>query len=386
MDICCYMHSGRRQMKRIYRRIRILSLVLALTVILSGMGEVRAEEAVGTWLHTDSGWMFMYPDQTYATNTWIGRSYVDARGIRTRRLKSTKYEIPDYYLTQLHNTVRGVNRLDGDWSSFAIITDTHGDGQRTQNVLRYLLDHSKVSKCFWLGDLCDGNFDRTGKKEYMTFRQDLLSYRDRIYVTIGNHDRRSDKDYRKEDLGIVYRDFLKGKRELKGCPDDFYYYFDEPKTRLRYLVLNTSNSATNQRKMDRAELKWIRETALQLPGQDWSVVIFGHLDIDPNSDLPYKSRDSFLLTELIIASGVRVAGYFCGHEHMDAQSKVAGRFYQNVLTSDGIRKGQRDRVEGTVWDGAVTVVSVNSRSGKVIFHRIGMPTGGALKSYNYRSR
>ena len=373
-------------MKRIYRKMRTISLVLALAVILTGMGEVQAEEAVGTWLHTDSGWMFMYPDQTYATNTWIGRSYVDANGIRTRRLKSTKYEIPDYYLTQLHNTVRGVNKLDGDWSSFAIITDTHGDGQRTQNVLRYLLDHSKVSKCFWLGDLCSGNFDQTGKKEYMTSRKDLLSYRNRIYVTIGNHDRKSDKDYRKEDLGIVYRDFLKGKRELKGCPNDFYYYFDEPKTKLRYLVLNTSNCMRDQRKMDRAELKWLREEALQLPAEDWSVVIFGHLDIDPNSDLPYKSRDSYLLAELIIAAKVKVAGYFCGHEHLDAQSRVAGRFYQNVLTSDGIRKGQSGRIEGTVHDGAVTVVSVNSRTGKVIFRRIGMPTDGKLKNYNYRSK
>ena len=403
----------------------IISIILVAAILLSGLGGFRSEAASAEWVKTSKGWMYVYPDQTYAKsewikykkkyyyvnkagialtgwkkikgnwyyfkangemvrNAWVGQFFLNAQGIRTRKLKATTYTIPEYYRTQLYKTVKTVNSMSENWTSFAIITDTHGDGQRTQNVIRYLLDNSKVSKCFWLGDLCNGYFDETGKKEYIRFRKDLLPYKDQIYVTIGNHDRKANKTYNKEDAGIVYREFLKDKEGLNGCPEDFYYYFDDPNMKIRYLVLNTANVASNQRKMDPAELKWIKKTALKLPGENWNLIVLGHTDIDPNTNLPYKLRNSKKLIDMLSSGKAQVVGYFCGHEHIDAQSCVNGRFYQNALASDCIRKGQAPRKVGTIEDGAVTVVSVNTKTGRVVFNRIGLPMDGKLENYNYR--
>ncbi len=335
------------------------------------------------WKKYQGKWYYLSGSGAMVTDTWIGQYYLNEKGAWTRTLEVTDYSIPDYYKTQLYNAANSVDLQGEEWTSFAVIADTHGDGQRTQTVIRYLLEHSDVERCFWLGDLGDKYFDEVGEKQYETFRESLLPCKDRIYVTIGNHDRWKPGWYSKEDVGIVYRDFLKGKKGLTGNPEDFYYYFDDLERRLRYLVINTSNIPEDQMAMSETELSWIRETGLSLPGEDWGVVILGHIDINTDLGYKYTSRNAEALSEMIAGCNGHVVGYFCGHEHLDGQSRVKDSFYQNCLVSDCIRKDQMKREANTREDGAVTVVSVNTTTGQVILQRVGLPMDGKLKNYNY---
>ncbi|MCR4837828.1 MAG: metallophosphoesterase [Eubacterium sp.] len=341
------------------------------------------------WREIQGKRYFFQADGVMAAKRWVGRHYLSASGAMTKSLEKTGYSIPSYFRTQLYDTAQELDKLQTDpWVSAVVITDTHGsrNSGNSASLVRYLLEHSSADRCLWLGDLSEPWFDDEGA-QYQAYAKNLLPCADQVYVTIGNHDRQELGRYSRKKIEVIYKDFLEKKAaagQLQGEPENFYYYMDDPARKLRWLVLNTSNISASQYHMSDVELTWIAE-ALCLPDTDWSVVIFGHEDIDVNANQPYTSKDGEQLAEMIAGCNGHVVGYICGHEHLDLQTFAQQGFYQTILTSDAIMPGQKDRKSGTAAEAAVTVVSINTATGEVRFQRIGASLGENVQGYNFRT-
>ena len=139
-----------------------------------------------------------------------------------------------------------------------MLTDTHGssNGQKSQNVCRYILKNSRANKLFWLGDISAVNWSLS---EYETFAAPLLNCADKVYPTLGNHEYMGNPSG--SGLSDIYDDFLADKT-LNGDAEDFYYYFDDTSKKVRYIVVNTSDGGTD--KVSNAQLTWL-SSAVTVP-------------------------------------------------------------------------------------------------------------------------
>ena len=339
-----------------------------------------------------TGWQTIEGKQYYlnekgilSRDTMLGNRYVNRDGAWVYTYEETEYEVKDYFQQSICRVMGELNDLSSDWDSFIVVTDTHGkwNQQHSQNVVRYLLEKSPAKKCFLLGDFNVFGYQPTTPYYFEMYAKSLLPVKDQIYATIGNHDRDGAEDYDKSQVSVIYDYFLVDKEGLKGDPEDFYFYFDDPDRKLRYLVLNTSNDPVNRANMTETELEWLQYDGLVLPGEDWTVMVLGHMDINPDIRFSKVSRDGVLLSHLIANCNGHVAGYMCGHEHKDHQSLVKDTFYQTIVTSDYIANDQPERSAGTESEQAVTIVSINTKTGDVQFRRVGTDFGEQIQDYNY---
>ena len=313
--------------------------------------------------------------------------YFRADGIMTTSVEDM-YGLPAYYKDPLYKMTSTLEEQGDDWTSFVVVTDTHGrfNSQWSQGIVKYLLDHTKTERCFMLGDYSAITYG-TGEEVERYFKE-LLPNRDQIFVTIGNHERNVKTEYDTEMIKELYDMFVKDKvqsmgKSLKGNPEDYYYYFDDKSKKLRYLILNTNNVSQHQYNMTDEELNWIREEAVILPGADWNLVVLGHIDIDSSLNLHYTTTMADQIASALSQTNGQIVGYFCGHEHLDRTSVVNGKFYQTILLNDYMKKSQ-GRARNKVSEQAVTVISMNTKTGAVVMRRIGAESKDRTKTYNYR--
>ncbi len=339
------------------------------------------------WKTIDGKKYYFNTKGVLARDEMLGDRYVNQDGAWTFTYQKPDYEVMDYFKKPLCRVVSELNALGSDWDSFVVASDFHGnwDRQHSQAVIRYLLENSSAKKCFLLGDYNLFGYQYSASKYFEQYTKSLLPVKDQIYATIGNHDRQSGNEYDKSYMKVVYDTFLADKDYLKGDPEDYYFYFDIPEKKLRYLVLSTSNHPESQRRMTEEELEWLQQDALVLPGEDWTVMAMGHIDMDPDITIRYKGKhkDAPLVAHLLANCNGNVAGYISGHQHQDYQSYVKDSFYQTVVNCDFYQEGMEGRSVGNETEQTVTVVSVNTKTGEVRFQRIGPSCGDLIKDYNY---
>ena len=303
------------------------------------------------------------------------------------------YAIAKYYQSATDAAVRKVNALGDGWESFIVLTDTHGayNKQHSQNIVRRIIEDTGI-KCFWLGDtnavLWSNNGQSYGGEEYNTYASLLRPVSNKIYFALGNHDRVALDGLDYDDIKIIYNDFV-AQKSVTGNKSRYYYYFDIPEKKIRYIVLNTSESTSDYHKMTSTQLSWIT-TAVTLPSDSWTAVVLGHMDIDPNTFTEDRSDDGAdIITNIKTCNG-RIAGYFCGHQHLDMITTCGNRFKQVTLMCDKFSNVVYypqwqipQRVANTASEQALTIVHINPTTKRVEFTRIGAQIEGQIYSFNY---
>ena len=290
-----------------------------------------------------------------------------------------------YFQQSVLDTVDELNELSDAWQSFIFVTDTHGSAnkQHSQAIVMYLLANSSAKKAFFAGDYCASDWALDQWEAYFdTFLES--GFAPYIYPTIGNHERFGGAG---STLVAIYDDYLSTK-PLNGTPANYYFYFDNKAKKTRFLFINTSNDIANG--VSQTQINWIAQTA-QLPGSDWSLVVIGHIDIDPDNTLTgsWKSAKASEVTTAISSCNGKIVGYFCGHEHIDQLRLVKNKFFQLISLCD---KFENDnyfdvdnypvRTSGTATEQVVTVVSFNTTTGDVVTRRIG---AGDEYAWNYKT-
>ena len=268
------------------------------------------------------------------------------------------------YQTSTADVVDAINTSDANAVSFIVLTDTHGsaNGQKSQNICRYILKNSHASKLFWLGDISNINWSLT---EYQTFAQPLLNCAEKVYPTLGNHEYFGGNA---SQIQTIYTDFLDGKTYLNGSLTDFYYYMDDPSHKVRYIVINTSSGVTNL--VSSAELTWL-ESAVQMPSSDWGAIVFGHFPLQRNGVTETSenvSNQRYQVRDILLGTNGTIISYICGHTHEDINSIIDYSFYQQILDNDS-ESAQ-----------AISIFNVNLDTKEVYIYRIGH---GSDINYDY---
>lgn len=296
---------------------------------------------------------------------------------------SKKYSINNitdsYFKTAVSNIAQKINSLsEEDWESFIFITDPHGNGnqQKSQAIALYLLDNTNISMIVLGGDYYLnywGQYDNQFEN-YM----DSLKGNKNIYALFGNHETYNKGTY--SNKYYLYNYFLKDKTWLKGQPEKLYYYFDDNNKKIRYIFLNTSDCT--QYVMTSKQIDWLRNTASSLPNSNWSLLVFGHVNLDTFDIISEDMIESTELNASDIISAINqcngtIIGYICGHQHIDMTKKV-GNFQHTTLQCDKFETTNYypgisfiDRSIGNETEQAVSIISINQETGQVIIRRIG---------------
>lgn len=293
--------------------------------------------------------------------------------------------VVSYYQQSTLDMVDEINDLSDDILPFVIITDSHGtnNAQNSQAIGAYIVRNSRANRLFHLGDVA---YNLWSEEEYRTWFTPLLNAcQSQLYFACGNHEFFSGS-YTK--LECVYNDVLANKSYLSGNPEHFYYYFDDPSYKVRFIVINTSDGQASA--FSSAQNSWLSSTLSSTPS-NYKVVIFGHFDIMPNDPITdqWNSGQASTITATIKTCPVPIVGYFCGHEHLDRVVKVDDSFWMITCLNDSCAKDSSTsivnptRTRGTVSEQAVSIVCANIKTGDVEIKRIGAKNPDIDLSYNF---
>ncbi len=119
-------------------------------------------------------------------------------------------------------------------------------------------------------------------------------------------------------------------------PEACYYYFDDPESRLRYCVFDTTDSIasptlpwTTLTHVSQKQLDWMDQFALHNVPFGYQLVIISHIGIIPETYVPHSPYEK--LEQLIQHAGAPVLMVIAGHRHQDYQTYKQGVLH--LLTS-----------------------------------------------------
>ena len=289
--------------------------------------------------------------------------------------------VAEWYKTPTLNMQNTISNLSDEWENFIFITDPHGSANEnhSQAIALYLLSNtSNISRIVLNGDYVSDSWNETEYTNYMSpFKNS--DYLNKIYATVGNHDVGHD--------ALVYTDFLADKTDLIGNPQSGYFYFDLPTKKLRLMFVNTSSNGWLT--ISQAQLNWIVQNVI-LPDNTWNLAVIGHVNIDDLNGITYQNlTNASSLISAINACNGHIVGYFCGHQHIDDTRNI-GDFQQTTLLCDRFENTNyynglsvTNRVEGTVTEQAVSIISINTTTKNVVVRRIGAGWVNIVEGLHY---
>ena len=218
----------------------------------------------------------------------------------------------------------------------------------------------------------------------------------------------------RELYNAIFRKQAVDMRRIFGG-DGSYYYLDDPKARVRYILLNSlwvhdgvdeSGHALHRRMrtygFGQEQLDWLIGEALHFEEEGWAVVCATH--VPPVEDYETIFRDGELLKGILGAfcthssySGsygsqgewdhvvvdcdftatvpAELVGLFCGHAHRDRMDLTHQPFPVLTITSDAdlsYDESEEKRIIGTANEHALDFVTVNRETNTVTLSRLGV--------------
>ena len=308
--------------------------------------------------------------------------------IKTKKFDSTDpFEVPSYYPAYLDSKCARIRELmknvGGNGDAFIFCTDQHMDNNSAKNthhsfkLIRYIAEKCRINKLFCGGDLQNG-----GNEAYADeFRKAMNG---RCYMINGNHEYLDNG----KDTDLAYW-YTSGADDEIGDPDRRYFYVDNPKNMVRYIVLNGYDEAATQggaasRGYEQAQLTWLTATAMNVPS-GWCVVILTHVFWAVNDMttpvLSISSANQTILDSIDTAcTTYGIDAYIIqGHTHLDGIRASTGGIPVLITTCDKWQKANgegyepwlHNRTPGTVSEQAFDVCVLDKVNRKITAVRIG---------------
>jgi len=354
-----------------------------------------------------------------------------ARAVITAAEQASK-PLPEYYNAHLDAVAAKVNALaprvaDGFW----FITDLHITANRRQSGKALAALTSKVPsirKTFCGGDLPEAFSSRFESSKagvdyavdyYRLFWVEPIEFSGQlVYTAKGNHDFTIRYDSKTED-GFTYggeaaRNIIMGS---KGCqaanvvtnkddPTACYYYFDNDAAKIRYIVVDTTDSIDPKRNywavvygMHETQLRWLADKAVSTIPFGYSAVVVNHIPLTTCVGDNGSRKTFAAFRELLEAyqnrttctvcgkaydfthAGGRILLEICGHEHAERQTFQKGILHVTepcdaaygdyIIGSKpwcGDLPGKRS---GTVYEQTFDAVQLDPDRDRVYFTRVG---------------
>ena len=316
--------------------------------------------------------------------------------------------VPSYYNTQLKaaidSALNNIVAAGKNGESFIFFSDPHWEGNAKWSpaLIKEITKQTNINTIICGGDLIEG-----GNKAAMVKAMNNLITRfkgaGKLYVAYGNHDGNT--------IGSPSNDDHLTKGEtyaLAQKQSDFdvqygnlcYYYFDNPTTKTRFIVLDTG--INQDAALDSTQRTWFQTTLNNMP-TGYHALIFAHIIyVSDNwrvgmSALEFN-RTTFMDEICTICdtfnsanNGKKVEAMFGGHTHFDldptldtnSEPNHVNRFTSTgripiiiidcntVTTASADGQGNRNAVRGTITEQCFDIVTVDYGAKKVECVRIG---------------
>lgn len=180
-------------------------------------------------------------------------------------LKDESKEIPSYYKEYLDNRIKEMDDLFFNYKSyndsFIFITDLHlsRNHKKSPSLIRYILKYSNINKVFSGGDIPVAYGSKQDLLDMAHLFKKLfynkISPFGKLYCIEGNHDF-TIRTSREENTGYtfpmqfsrnVFCERMTAYPEVftnEDVADALYYYIDNKGQKIRYIILNTTDSAS----------------------------------------------------------------------------------------------------------------------------------------------
>lgn len=339
-------------------------------------------------------------------------------------IKDGNENIPSYYSDYLKNKIEYINKniqnSIGECDSFVFITDVHipSNNMQSPKLIKYILQRTPIKKLFYGGDTPEvyiktSDVEQTVRDIAVQFVnwliKPLLPYCD-IYCANGNHDFAIESTILTEDkIRLLPMTFSKSIYMNYGNRGTFsmntedsdccYFYVDNNAARIRYIVLNTTDSwrgkntyAENYSHFGEVQSNWIYKTIKNTP-KGYDLVFIGHeASVQPQnvynkslhnyiSAIANKDAVNINNTDYDFTDAPNIIAGFWGHTHVDEISYEEG-FPNIVVACDAayndyqhIMFGSIDvfpkKYSGNTNEQTFDIVSIDKENKVILLTRIG---------------
>lgn len=266
-------------------------------------------------------------------------------------------EYPEFFHEHLQCVIDAYNEAKSKiqtHASFLFITDVHIhlNGRASVPLILEIGAKSDVDTVLCGGDHC---WAFGSKAQCIADFEDSLCYMDSVRDSMnlfharGNHDATVRSSW---ELNTGYtmpyeqvrKMFCQHTSDPTGKVEGKLYYFSDDKaSKMRYVILDTCESHLGEDSawgicngVSQNQLQWLCDVALRLPGEEWSVVVMGHVPCTPEIPGYHEELDDLRLVleafshkaeckfgDFRNAQGELIA-YLCGHNHKDRAVTVNG--------------------------------------------------------------
>lgn len=267
-------------------------------------------------------------------------------------------ELPAYYSSYSAAKAAEIKKLQaGESDGFYFWTDTHFPANcgNAAPLMEYLQQNTGRRKVFFGGDMIEGNVNSVaeGKALQSSAYMQLRGVSDGVYPIRGNHDITSStkkKALTRETLSqwktAAYMGMFTSVAAVHNEADDEsdYYYVDAPSAKIRYIVLDTTDSVYDGRisyGIGAVQMRWIIENAILSAPEGWNIIFLSHC--------PMSKDHSKLPSQLKAGECIEALASHSVFEFEGRTYDFGKRPDLTVLmTQNGHRHGDIESVVGTV--------------------------------------
>ena len=269
-------------------------------------------------------------------------------------------EIPEYWEKHLENKIKRILSLKETMGEecvcTAMITDFHWLENEKHSVpmLEKILRLCDIPYFFQGGDVVSGRGIITPEElieEIRGYKELFYPLQSKCLCAEGNHDRAYStflppayyvENLKKKEFDDLYFSHIKNDPD-KVYGEGGYYYTDDKKRKVRYIVLN-SNDLPNDETDDRGyakynpmfyngflqkQIKWFANSALDVPDSGWSVLVCSH--ISPNGAKYVRSYNYDLMVGVFEAFGKGIV--------YEGRSRNENRLFDAEIVADYTKRG-----------------------------------------------
>lgn len=328
--------------------------------------------------------------------------------------------LPYYYKTQVSNNIDAINEYmdkNSKVETFMFLSDMHMSENTLSSsaIIREIINNTSVRTVINGGDTISSWIDESKALD------DINNYNKHYgfakpYYCRGNHDiwgmlsSTATTGYTGSNSQVYNRFFKTFENDVNIESGKMYYYFDKKSTKIRYVVLDTSEimeethtdgGVYNQAiSMSQEQLDWFAEVLKDTPN-NYNVVVITHTPI--YNLMWYYQENALIVSDVIEAFNSHtiinktdkfgmVANYdfsgctskvvlsCCGHGHREELFvSGTGCVYYEISCDSMINNGHNDytKTQGTTTEATVDVIMINRETDKIKRIRFG---GGTVQT------
>ena len=195
--------------------------------------------------------------------------------------------IPSYWQTALKEGAETINttlcEAGKNKSAFLFYSDAHWNygSQVSPTLLKYLYEHTGMTKTFFGGDIVNDEASDYDTMEYLWKWRNMIKDLPNHHSVVGNHDDGNSPNNRFSEQYVYGYMFAAEETPDMVWGDGLYYYMDNNPEKTRYICLDTGyqTSSTAQTAMQ----TFLRETLISTP-DNWHIVVISHIWYGPDYD------------------------------------------------------------------------------------------------------